>query len=131
MSLFKGLLVISAGASLGAILRWVLGIGLNGLFPFIPLGTLVANVVGGFLIGVAFGAFTLFPTLAPEWRLFIVTGFLGALTTFSTFSLEVWQLFQQQKVGWGVGLIGLHLLGSLLALGCGVVLTHFCVKQLS
>ena len=129
--MMKSVLVISLGASIGAVSRWVLGNLCNGAFVFIPLGTLLANLIGGFFMGVVFSLFSLFPSIAPEWRLFIVTGFLGALTTFSTFSLEVWELFQQQKFFWAVALMGMHLFGSLVALGCGAYLTHFCLKQVS
>lgn len=125
------MMAISLGASLGAVLRWGLGLLFNGVLHYIPLGTLLANLIGGFFMGVVFSLFSLFPHLSPEWRLFIVTGFLGALTTFSTFSLEVWELFQGQKISWALALIGLHFLGSLLALGGGVWVTHFCLKQLS
>lgn len=127
----KSVLAICLGASTGAVLRWLLGVFFNGVLHFIPLGTLLANLIGGLLMGVAFSLFSLFPSITPEWRLFLVTGFLGALTTFSTFSLEVWELFQQQKICWAVVLVGLHLFGSLVALGCGAWLTHFCLKQVS
>ena len=82
-------LAISGGAALGANARWLLGLWLNALFPALPLGTLAANLLGGWLIGLALGVFAWLPALAPEWRLFLVTGFLGALTTFSTFSAEM------------------------------------------
>ena len=89
------LLAISAGASMGACLRWGLGLLLNALFPAIPPGTLSANLLGGYLIGVATGVLGLYVDLAPEWRLFVITGFLGGLTTFSTFSVEVVSLIPQ------------------------------------
>ncbi len=79
--MIRSLVCISAGASLGAILRWALGMALNPLFPLVPLGTLAANLLGGYCIGAAVGVFTILPGLGPEWRLFVVTGFLGALTT--------------------------------------------------
>ena len=83
------ILAISVGAALGALLRWGLGITLNHLLPTLPPGTLAANLVGGYLIGVAMAFFAQSPNVPPEWRLFVVTGFLGGLTTFSTFSSEV------------------------------------------
>ena len=92
------LLAISVGASLGAISRWLLGLGLNALFPLLPPGTLVANLLGGYLIGVAVAVFTAYPALSPEWRLLVITGFLGGLTTFSTFSAEVTNLLQQGRL---------------------------------
>lgn len=112
--MFHSILAICIGASLGAVLRWFLGISLNTLFPAIPPGTLIANLVGGYLIGVAIGLFAHHPELAPEWRLFIITGFLGGLTTFSTFSAEILTLLQQGRILLAAGAIGLHVLGSLI-----------------
>ncbi len=102
------------GASLGAVLRWLLGMSLNALFPAIPPGTLAANLIGGYLIGVALAVFAHHPGLTPEWRLFVITGFLGGLTTFSTFSAEVTVLIQEGRILWAAGAIGAHLIGSLL-----------------
>jgi len=109
----SALLVISLGAALGAVLRWVLGVGLNHLFPALPPGTLVANLVGGYLIGLAIALLALRPELPPEWRLFVITGFLGGLTTFSTFSAEVVLALQQGRAGWAAATIATHVLGSL------------------
>lgn len=107
------ILAISAGASLGALLRWLLGSRLNGLWPALPMGTLVANLVGGYLIGVAVAFFASQQALSPHWRLFIVTGFLGGLTTFSTFSAEVVAHLTEARFGWAtVGVVS-HVLGSL------------------
>jgi protein CrcB len=86
--MLKSLLVIAVGASLGAWLRWLLGMKLNALFPTIPPGTVVANMVGGYIIGLAIAFLAASPSLSPEWRLLIITGFCGGLTTFSTFSAE-------------------------------------------
>ncbi|MBU6260928.1 MAG: fluoride efflux transporter CrcB [Burkholderiales bacterium] len=104
---------ISLGAALGAVLRWFLSLGLNQLLPQLPLGTLAANLLGGYLIGVAVGFFGQMPALAPEWRLFAITGFLGGLTTFSTFSAETVHALQQGRYGWAAAAITLHLGGSL------------------
>ena len=112
--MWKPILVISLGAALGAVLRWVLGTKLNSLFPDIPPGTLAANLVGGYIIGVAVGYFAQAPGIAPEWRLFIITGFCGGLTTFSTFSAEVVTLLQEGRLAMVLGAIASHLLGSLL-----------------
>lgn len=106
-------LAVAAGAVLGAWLRWGLAVWLNGQFPSLPPGTLVANLAGGFLIGLVIGLLGQHPTLPPEWRLFLVTGFLGALTTFSTFSAEVVGLLQQGRHGWALVTVGAHVLGSL------------------
>lgn len=102
------------GASLGAVLRWLLGMSLNALFPAIPPGTLAANLIGGYLIGVALAVFAHHPGLTPEWRLFVITGFLGGLTTFSTFSAEVTVLIQEGRILWAFGAIAAHVTGSLL-----------------
>lgn len=107
-------LAIGMGAALGAWLRWGLGILLNALHPGLPLGTLAANLGGGYLIGLAVGFFSGLPELAPEWRLFIVTGFLGGLTTFSTFSAESMLLLQRGDYGWALWHSLLHLIGSVV-----------------
>lgn len=108
------MLAISLGAALGALLRWALAVGLNGLFPALPPGTLAANLVGGYLIGVALALFAHQVALPPEWRLFVVTGFLGGLTTFSTFSAEVTTLLQQGRLAWALAAVSAHVIGSLL-----------------
>ncbi|WP_295629275.1 fluoride efflux transporter CrcB [uncultured Nitrosomonas sp.] len=112
--MFNSILAICIGASLGALLRWLLGMSLNALFPAIPLGTLVANLIGGYLIGVALAIFANHPGFAPEWRLLVITGFLGGLTTFSTFSAEVTVLIQEGRILWATGAIGVHVIGSLV-----------------
>ena len=89
LNVLASILAISAGASLGALLRWQLGLRLNALWPALPLGTLAANLVGGYCIGLALAWLAQHPELSPQWRLFLVTGLLGGLTTFSTFSAEV------------------------------------------
>lgn len=106
-------LAIAAGAVLGAWLRWGLAVWLNGTFPSLPPGTLLANLAGAYLIGLVIALLALFPGAAPEWRLFAITGFLGALTTFSTFSAEVVGLVQQGRIGWAAATVGTHVLGSL------------------
>ena len=104
---------ICAGASLGALARWRLGLWLSpgGLLPW---GTLAANLIGGYLIGLAVGAFQIMPQLDPAWRLALITGFLGALTTFSSFSVEIVELMQQQRLLLAFTSVLLHLSGSLL-----------------
>jgi fluoride exporter len=111
--MFNSILAIGIGAALGAVLRWVLGTSLNALFPTIPPGTLAANLLGGYLIGLAVAFFGQHTGLAPEWRLFVITGFLGGLTTFSTFSAEVSTLLQQGRLVWAMGAISIHVAGSL------------------
>lgn len=111
--MIQSILAISIGASAGAVLRWLLGLSLNALFPSIPPGTLAANLIGGYLIGLAVAVFAGHPELAPEWRLLVITGFLGGLTTFSTFSAEVTVLLQQGRVWWAGLAISAHVIGSL------------------
>jgi fluoride exporter len=122
-SAIASVLSISAGASLGALLRWLLAGRLNHLFPALPPGTLAANLLGGYLIGIAVAVFANAPQLSPQARLFVVTGFLGGLTTFSTFSAEVVTQLQQGHTAWALATALSHLLGSftLTALGIGTV----------
>jgi len=110
---------VSAGAALGALLRWRLGEALNHWLPAIPPGTWVANVVGGYGVGLALALIAAHPEWPVELRLFAVTGFLGGLTTFSTFSAEVMALLQQGRVGWACAAAAAHLAGSLLATAAG------------
>jgi CrcB protein len=118
--MLKSVVAISVGASLGALLRWWLGLMLNSYFPAIPPGTLAANLIGGYIIGVAIAAFAAAPSIAPEWRLLIITGFCGGLTTFSTFSVEIVTLLQQGRGLWALAAVGLHLSGSILATFAGI-----------
>ena len=112
-SLLQSVLVISLGAAVGAVSRWLLALGLNGLFPALPPGTLAANLIGGYLIGVAVAFFAQHPDVPPEWRLLVITGFLGGLTTFSTFSAEVTHMLQQGRLLWAGATVSAHLIGSL------------------
>jgi len=118
--MLKSIVAICVGACAGALLRWWLGLRLNAYFPAIPPGTFAANLVGGYIIGAAIGVFAANPALAPEWRLLVITGFCGALTTFSTFSAELVTLLQQGRVGWALAAAGLHLTGSLLMTFAGI-----------
>ncbi len=119
MSLFA-LFAIGLGAALGAWLRWGLGLWLNPAVSELPLGTLAANLIGGYLVGLAVAFFMHYPNLAPEWRLFAITGFLGGLTTFSTFSAETVTLLIRGQYGWGAAIIAAHLGGSLLMTVLGI-----------
>lgn len=109
----SAVIAISLGAALGALSRWGLSVGMNHWFPALPLGTLAANLVGGYLVGLAVALFAQAPQLAPEWRLFVITGFLGGLTTFSTFSAEVVAALQRGQLGWAAATVATHVLGSL------------------
>ncbi len=125
----KSIVVISLGAALGALLRWQLGLKLNTFFPFLPPGTLTANLIGGYIIGLAVAYFSQAPDISPEWRLLIITGFCGGLTTFSTFSAEVVTLLQEGRLFWAMTAIGTHVTGSLLMTLAGLATWHG-LKQL-
>lgn len=111
--MITAVIAISLGAALGALARWGLGVGMNHLWPVMPPGTLLANLVGGYLIGLALALFAQMPSLSPEWRMFVITGFLGGLTTFSTFSAEVVTALQAGRLGWAATTVATHVLGSL------------------
>ena len=111
-AVLKSILVISIGAAIGAVLRWALGLKLNSLFPNLPPGTLAANLVGAYIIGVAIAYFATAPAISSEWRLLIITGFCGGLTTFSTFSAEVVGLLQQGRAAMAGGVVAVHVIGS-------------------
>lgn len=112
---------VGAGAALGAWLRWWLGLALNSVFPTVPLGTLAANLVGGYLIGIAVEYFAESAAFPPEARLFIITGFLGGLTTFSTFSAEAVTLLLRLQWFWAWVLVSAHLAGSLIMTLLGIL----------
>ncbi len=114
-----GFAAIAAGAVLGAWLRFALGALLNRAVDALPLGTLLANLLGGLLVGAAVAWLARHPEISPLWRLFAVTGFLGALTTFSTFSAESLELIQRGQLGWALLHSGLHLFGALGAAALG------------
>ncbi len=118
--MWSPVLAISIGAAAGAVLRWQLGLRMNTLFPVLPLGTLAANLIGGYIIGLAIAYLAEAPNLAPEWRLFIITGFCGGLTTFSTFSAEVTTRLQEGQLAWALGAIAVHVVGSLLMTFAGM-----------
>ncbi len=115
------ILAVFGGAGAGALLRWGLGGWLNPVYPTIPLGTVAANLIGGLLIGLASALFTHDTSLSLEWRLLITTGFLGGLTTFSTFSLEVVTMIGRQQYAAALGTATVHLVFSLILTAIGIV----------
>jgi fluoride exporter len=125
---FSGFLAVGAGAATGAWMRWWLGILLNPVFPTIPLGTLAANLIGGFIMGMAMGLLSHYESLAPELRLLLTTGFLGGLTTFSTFSAETVTLISRQQFGWTAVIVCSHVVGSLIMTGLGILAMRFVLK---
>ena len=121
-------LAVGLGAFAGAIVRWLLGIALNPLLPSLPLGTLAANLVGGLIMGLALGLFAHYEALPIVWRLALTTGFLGGLTTFSTFSAETITLVLRQQYGWTAAIVLAHVGGSLLLTLFGVVLMRALLR---
>lgn len=116
----QSIALIGLGGALGAILRWLLSIGLNSLFTPLPLGTLTANLLGAYLIGIAVSVIGALPELNPLWRLFIITGFLGGLTTFSSFTAEIMLLIQQGRLYGALIGVGIHVVGSLVFMALGI-----------
>jgi CrcB protein len=127
--MFYAIAAISIGASCGAVLRWFFDITLNSVFPNLPLGTLTANLLGGYLIGLAMAVFASQPSLSPEWRLLVITGFLGGLTTFSSFSAQVTEMIQQDKWLWASTTIVTHVAGSLIMTMLGLATIAFVRKM--
>lgn len=124
MSIYS-FLAVAIGGALGCLSRWLLGMTFNRMFPAVPPGTLMANLIGGYLVGVALAYFGAHPDLPPQWRLFVITGFMGGLTTFSAFSGEVVTLMRDDRLGMAFGAIALHLGGSLLLTFAGMATVSF------
>lgn len=118
--MWKTIVSISLGAVSGALLRWQLGVRLNALFPSMPPGTFAANLIGAYIVGIAISFFSTAASLSPEWKLFIITGFCGSLTTFSTFSAEVVSLIQEGDVSTALAAVAAHVVGSLLMTLAGI-----------
>jgi CrcB protein len=121
-------LAVGVGAMLGAWARWGLGILLNPVFPTLPLGTLAANLVGGYLMGLALGFMSHYEALSPELRLLITTGFLGSLTTFSTFSAEATTLLARQQLGWAAAHVAAHAAGSIALTFAGIATVRLLLR---
>jgi CrcB protein len=118
--MYWSILSVGIGGALGSLFRWFLGVRLNGVFAGLPLGTFAANVIAGYVIGVAVAGFARAPQISPEWRLFVITGLMGGLSTFSTFSAEVVQRLQDGRLGWAAGEVVIHVGASLLMTILGI-----------
>jgi fluoride exporter len=121
-------LAVGIGAAVGAWLRWGLSIMLNAAVPHLPLGTLLSNLIGGFLMGIAMALMAHFEAMSPQLRLLMTTGFLGGLTTFSTFSAESVTLLSRGQLGWGALLIGAHVAGSIACTFAGIFATEMLLR---
>ena len=126
---FSGLIAVGGGAAAGAWLRWWLGMLLNPIFPTLPLGTLAANLLGGWLMGLAMGFLSHYESLPPEMRLLLTTGFLGGLTTFSTFSAETATLIAHEQYGWTAAIVAGHVIGSVLMTLVGMAMIGMVFKR--
>jgi CrcB protein len=131
--MYPSVLAVAIGGALGSLFRWFLGVRLNAIFPDLPLGTLAANVIAGYIIGVASAFFGRLPEIPVEWRLFVITGLMGGLSTFSTFSAEVVADLQQGRLKWAASEILIHVSASLAmtALGIATVTAIAAVSRLS
>ena len=118
--MWKPIVAIATGSVIGGLFRWALGLRLNSLLPNLPPGTLMANLIAGYIVGLAVAYFSQAPGLSPEWRLLIITGFCGGLSTFSTFSAEVVDLLQRGLPVWALGAIAIHVAGSLAMTMVGI-----------
>ena len=125
---FLSFVAVGSGAALGAWLRWMLGIFLNPLFPALPIGTLAANLLGGYLMGTALAVISHFEALPAEVRLLITTGFLGGITTFSTFSAEAATLLAREQTGWAAAHTFLHVAGSVIMTFAGIASVRFMLS---
>ncbi|MEM6160505.1 fluoride efflux transporter CrcB [Erwinia sp. P6884] len=112
--MIKSVIAIMIGGAVGCVIRWLLGVRLNAVFPSLPPGTLVVNLLGGFIIGGAMVFFLRHPQLDPAWKLLIMTGLCGGMTTFSTFSLEIMSLLQSGDYLWAMASVLIHVIGSVL-----------------
>ena len=119
---------VAGGAALGALVRWLLTVAFAATSPSLPLGTLIANLVGGLLIGITIGLLDPFDTLPVAWRLALTTGFLGGLTTFSAFAGETVTLMLRGQWGWTTLIVVAHVLGTLLASLLGVGIARLLVR---
>lgn len=127
--MFNTLLAVFIGGGVGSVARWLISMKLNSLSSNIPVGTLIVNLVGAFIIGLALALFTRMTHIDPVWKLLITTGFCGGLTTFSTFSVEVVYLIQDGKLAWAAGTVLLNLAGSLAMTMLAFMLVNSIASQ--
>jgi len=118
--MYFSVFVVAVGGALGSLLRWYLGARLNGIYPALPLGTLSANIAAGYFVGIAVAYFARSPALSAEWRLFVITGLMGGLSTFSTFSAEVVNDLGHGKLSWAFREVAVHLSASILMTMLGI-----------
>ena len=126
--MFKSIVAVALGAAIGAISRWLLGNALNPLFSTFSAGILFANLLGGFLIGILLHIISIYPEISTTWKLFLMTGLLGSLTTFSAFSAEIFTLLQSQRWGNALLVALIHLLGSILMTALGFITATYMRK---
>lgn len=127
--MFNTLLAVFIGGGVGSVTRWLVSLKLNSFSPNIPVGTLIVNLVGAFIIGLTLALFTRIAHIDPVWKLLITTGFCGGLTTFSTFSVEVVYLLQDGKLAWAAGTVALNLAGSLAMTILAFILVNYFAAQ--
>ncbi|HFR4115945.1 TPA: fluoride efflux transporter CrcB [Yersinia enterocolitica] len=127
--MFNTLLAVFIGGGVGSVVRWLVSLKLNSFSPNIPVGTLIVNLVGAFIIGLTLALFTRITHIDPVWKLLITTGFCGGLTTFSTFSVEVVYLLQDGKLAWAAGTVALNLAGSLAMTMLAFILVNYFAAQ--
>jgi fluoride exporter len=127
--MFLSILAVATGGALGSLLRWILSLRLNGVLPDLPMGTLLSNLIAGYVIGLAVAFFARYPDVPLEWRLFVITGILGGLSTFSTFSAEVTAHLQAGRVGWALGEIAIHVIGSVLMTMLGILTIAATIRR--
>lgn len=118
--MWKPIVAVAIGSVVGGLVRWGLSLRLNALFPDVPPGTLASNLVAGYIVGIALAFFAQAPSLSPEWRLLVITGFCGGLSTFSTFSAEIVALLQRGQYAMAGGAIAVHVVGTLLLTFAGI-----------
>ena len=118
--MWKPIIAVTIGSAVGGLMRWGLSLRFNALFPDVPPGTLASNLVAGYIVGIALAFFAQAPGLSPEWRLLVITGFCGGLSTFSTFSAEIVALLQRGQYAMAGGAVTVHVVGTLLMTFAGI-----------